>query len=57
MKGKPICENIYQYVGKYETRRQTITGGDNFNGYYTGADYTGGNTKSITISSMVNTVR
>lgn len=35
----------------------TITGGDNFNGYYTGADYTGGSTKSITISSMVNTVR
>lgn len=35
----------------------TITGGNNFNGYYTGADYTGGNTKSITISLMVNTVR
>jgi hypothetical protein len=34
----------------------TISGGDNVNGYYTGGSYSGGSTKTFTISSMLTTV-
>lgn len=34
----------------------TITGGTNFNGYYTGATYTGGSTHSFTVSSKYTSV-
>ena len=33
----------------------TITGSDEWNGYYTGASYSGGTSKSVTISSKVTT--
>ena len=35
----------------------TISGGTNYHGYYTGSTFSGGSTKSFTISSMVTTVK
>lgn len=34
----------------------TISGGTNFNGYYTGATYSGGNSKTFTVNSLYTTL-